>query len=323
MNQDKPKIKHVITGMEWSTTELHDLIAQAKRFSSHRRLGLGPTKDRMLGQGPTYAQDDVGEFSTHLKGKALILLFEKPSFRTRLSFMRAMQCLGGEVIESVSSTRKTEAPADLARVLNGYADVVMVRAHEEAFLLEMASASTVPLINGLSALHHPCQALADLCALSERYGSLDGLTLSYIGDGNNVLHSLLLLAPKVGVHVRYCCPKTRQPDAVIVKMAKTAYPALIQSYDSPIEAVSGAQAVYTDVWHSMGMGEVDEHQFDGFQVNEALMALSDNAVFMHCMPMERGKEVSCTLPDTPCSIVFSQSEYRLYAQMAVLLDVFS
>lgn len=298
MHQADCNIKHVITGLEWDDIQLHQLIETA----------------RLCKASPL-------SFSAQLQHKSLILLFEKPSFRTRLSFIRAMQYLGGAVIESVSATRKAEEPKDVARVLNGYADAVMVRTHEESALLEMASYLTVPLVNGLSALHHPCQALADLCALRERYGTLKGLTLTYIGDGNNVLHSLLLIAPKVGVRVQYCCPATRQPHPGIVKLAKNAYPMAIESFDTPVDAVSGVHAVYTDVWHSMGMSAVDEDVFSGFQVNEALMAHSDDGVFMHCMPMERGKEVSRTLPDAPCSIVFLQSEYRLYGQMSLLMSV--
>ncbi len=292
-------IKHILTGLEFNVEQLESLLALAHECKKNPHA-----------------------FEQVLHRKALILLFEKPSLRTRLSFMRAMQLLGGEVIESVSSTRKHEEPKDLARVLNGYAHGVMVRTHDDQQLQSFASASTIPIINGLSALHHPCQVLADLCVLQAVFGSLKGLTLSYIGDGNNVLNSLLLIAANLGVKIRYCCPKTCTPDAQILKTAQQLAPGSIRCDRSPEEAVSGAQAVYTDVWQSMGYDSVNVDLFAGFQVNEALMRLADkDAIFMHCMPMERGKEVSMTLPDSPCSKIFLQSEYRLYAQMALLMMI--
>lgn len=291
------EIKHVLTGMEFNAEQLSQLIELAQKCK----------------QNPS-------AFSQKLKGKALILLFEKPSFRTRLSFTRAMQLLGGEVIESVSATRKHETPQDLASVMNGYADAVMVRTHDDQVLQDMAQVSTIPIINGLSANHHPCQVLADLCVLKEVYGSFNNLVLSYIGDGNNVLHSLILMASKLGVSIQYCCPASRKPDMRILETAHQYSSHLVKRFDTPQEAVVGANAVYTDVWQSMGCEEVNERQFEGFQVNEALMGLAEKeAIFMHCMPMERGKEVSVTLPDQACSKIFLQSEYRLYAQMAILL----
>jgi ornithine carbamoyltransferase len=192
----------------------------------------------------------------------------------------------------------------------------------------MSQVSHIPIINGLSDLHHPCQILADLLTLQELFGSLQGLTLSYIGDGNNILHSLLLLAPALGVTIHYCCPETRGPDAGILatSLAKVKTgTGQIRSFSEPKQAVKGAHAIYTDVWTSMGFEDkTAEHLFAGFQVNEALLAQADpQAVFMHCLPMERGKEVSETLPEHPQSVIFRQSENRLHVQKALLLHLLS
>ena len=249
------------------------------------------------------------------------MIFEKPSFRTRLSFTLAMENLGGTAIESVSNTRKHEEPRDLVRVLNGYCDYVMLRTHDDDVLLEMAQYAKIPIINGLSALYHPCQVLADLLSIQEHFGSLDKVTLAYIGDGNNVLHSLLLMAPLVGVSVHYCCPAACQPDSRILIQSEQLFRGKIHSYSSPEAAVQNVDAVYTDVWTSMGFeGQTSESHFAGFQVNESLMThAKPGAVFMHCMPMERGKEVSMTLPDSPSSITFDQSENRMHVQKALLV----
>lgn len=292
------KTKHLLTGIELTNLNIISLLKLASLI-----------------------KQNADEYQTVLQDKTLAMLFEKPSFRTRLSFHLAIESLGGHSIESVSSTRKTEEPKDLIRVLNTYSDFVMIRTHDETCLHEMAQHSTIPIINGLSVLYHPCQALADLMSLQECFGTLDGLVLTYIGDGNNVLHSLLLMAPKVGVSIHYCCPLGHEPDSAVLLKAKQDYPDHIQCFTHPEEAVVGAHAVYTDVWLSMGFSlSADDTTFQNFQVNEQLMAKArPEAVFMHCMPMERGKEVSTTLPDEPCSIIFRQSENRLHIQKALLI----
>lgn len=289
--------RHLLTGMEFNRDEVQLILNQAKAMK----------------QTPAF-------YRQALASKSLAMIFEKPSFRTRLSFAMAIQSLGGVAIESISTTRKQETPADMARVLNGYADFIMVRTHDDGILAEMAKHAEVPVLNGLSALHHPCQIFADLLTLKEQFDALEGLTLAYVGDGNNILHSLMLLAPQLGITIHYCCPPGRQPDASISALAQNRYPEQIKAFSHPNDAVRHVQAVYTDVWTSMGFETVDEEAFAGFQVNESLMALADPAaVFMHCMPMERGKEVSSTLPDSPSSIIFRQSENRLHVQKALLL----
>ncbi len=299
LNTSPPKKpKHFLTGTELSTEELKHVLEKAKA----------------LKQTPSF-------YHQALASKSLAMIFEKPSFRTRLSFAMAIQSMGGITIESIGNTRKQETPADMTRVLNGYTDFIMIRTHADEILQEMALYAKVPVINGLSALHHPCQILADLLSLWEQFGSLDGLTVAYIGDGNNILHSLMLLAPQLGVTINYCCPKSHQPNNSIIKQAQEIKTGMIHNFSKPEDAVKNADAVYTDVWTSMGFeGQENEQAFQGFQVNESLMSYAKpEAVFMHCMPMERGKEVSETLPDSSASIIFTQSENRMHVQKALLL----
>jgi ornithine carbamoyltransferase len=290
---------HLLTGNELTAGEIHHLLNLADE------LKINPT-----------AHANV------LARKHLALLFEKPSLRTRMSFIVAMRQLGGDVIESVSTTRKNEEPEDQIRVLQGYCDAVMVRTFEDDTLERMKTHASIPIINGLSNLYHPCQTLADLMTLKNHFKTVEGLSICYLGDGNNILHSLLLMAPKLGIQVNYACPAQFGPNKDVLEIISQNYPNLIKSFDDPASAVSGCAAVYTDVWTSMGFEQKDESAFEGFQVNETLMAHADkDAVFMHCMPMNRGKEVSQTLPDQPCSVIFQQSENRLHAQKALLLNL--
>ncbi len=291
----KAKIPHFITGTELDTSQIRAILDTAK----------------LLKQVPE-------KYNNLLAGKSLAALFEKASFRTRFSFALAIQSLGGIYVESVSNTRKSEEPRDLIKVLNGYTDFVMIRTHEDSIFEEMVQYSTIPIINGLSELYHPCQILADLLTMEENFGYLDGLSLTYIGDGNNILHSLMLLCPQFGVKIKYCCPKQNQPKQEIVLQSNQA---MVQSYSSPQEAAYQSDAVYTDVWTSMGFeGKIQENNFTHFQVNEELIThAKSEAIFMHCMPMERGKEVSATLPDTTASVIYKQSENRLHVQKALLL----
>ena len=288
--------KHLLTGEEFSTLELKEILSLAKNLKKNR-----------------------GEYQNTLKNKHLALIFEKPSLRTRFSFTVAMRELGGDVVESQNQTSKFEEPQDTARVLGGYCQGIMLRTHDDENLKKMIECAPVPIINGLSAKHHPCQILADLMTLEEHYESLDGLKLSYVGDANNILNSLILLAPRFGVEVHYCIPCGRNIEEEILKRCDQS---LIFAHKSPEEAVKNSHAVYTDVWTSMGFDQADESLFEGFQVNEELMAKADpRAIFMHCMPMCRGKEVSVTLPDDKCSAIFRQSENRLHVQKAVLMKL--
>lgn len=295
--------KNLLTGEELSIDEIKSLLTLASELKMKRK---------------------AGQTSEILKGKHLALLFDKPSLRTRFSFTVAMHELGGHVVESLGETRKAEDPEDLIRVIERYCDAVMIRTHSDDLLTRMSQVSKIPLINGLSDLHHPCQILADLLTLQEVFGKLEGLKLTYIGDGNNILHSFLLLAPQMGIHLHYCCPKACQPNADILNQA------LVQAKktkgsnttcSTPMIAAQQAHAIYTDVWTSMGFeNKTDESLFEGFQVNEQLMQQAlPEAVFMHCLPLVRGKEVSQTLPDTRASVIFEQSENRLHIQKALLI----
>lgn len=292
--------QHLLTGAELSSVEVTYLLELAQELKKQRY-----------------------DYSRVLYQKHLALLFDKPSLRTRMSFTIAMRELGGNVIESENNNRKPEEPEDQMRVLQGYCDAVMIRTHDDNTLTRMQSVASIPLINGLSEFYHPCQSLADLMTLQEKFASLEGLKMAYLGDGNNVLHSLLLMAPQLGMHIHYCCPKNYGPDPEILRLAiSNAGKGKIIKFDDPCSAVKDCQAVYTDVWTSMGFEPRNLSQFEGFQVNEALMAHAANdAIFMHCMPMNRGQEVSGHLPDQPCSVIFQQSENRLHVQKALLYQL--
>lgn len=266
-----------------------------------------------------------------LAGKTVALIFEKPSLRTRLSFSVAITELGGSVVELLGSQKKNEEPEDTMQVLQGMVHGVMLRTFEHSVLDRMASKSRIPLINGLSDDHHPCQALADLLTIYQRFGKLKGQKIAYIGDGNNVLHSLLLLAPIVGVDVHYACPAGYQPKAEILARAQARIAAnkgsgKIKKFTSPSAAVAGVQAVYTDVWASMGQEESKEERekaFKGFQVNlELFNKAAKNAIAMHCLPMVRGLEITGEVADHPRSALFQQAENRLHAQKALLIGMF-
>lgn len=289
------KVKNILTGEELSEKEILEIVSKAKHLKR-----------------------DPNRYSTLLSGKSLVMLFDKPSLRTRLSFSLAIQTLGGMIVESISDTRKSEEPKDVVRVIDKYADYIMIRTNNDNILKEMSYYSRVPLINGLSDLYHPCQILADLMTIQEYFGQLHNITVAYVGDGNNILHSLMIMAPKLGVHLKYCCPESNHPNQEIVNRWSNKK---VTSALSPGEAVSQADVIYTDVWTSMGFeGKIDERKFIHFQVNEVLMKRAKpGALIMHCMPMNRGKEISIELPDSYRSIIFDQSENRLHVQKALLL----
>lgn len=302
--QKAPLVPHFLTGTEFSRTELSALLDLAETMKIERAKG-------------------IQRFD--LSGQTVVLLFEKPSLRTRVSFTVAVQELGGHVLEIDQNVRKKEEPEDTIRVLGGYAHAVMVRTFEHSILERMIEKSPVPVINGLSDTHHPCQVLADLQTLRQSFGELNGLKLTYVGDGNNMLHSLLLLAPFMGVSVSYACPIGYQPDPMVVALAKKrarGTGAVVTSHLDPADAVKGANAVYTDVWASMGFeGEAEERDkaFANYALTEALYAhAAPGALIMHCMPMIRDKEIAASLVDHECSALFRQSENRMHAQKALL-----
>ncbi len=259
------------------------------------------------------------------KGQTLAMLFEKPSLRTRVTFEAGMTQLGGNAIYLEGRLGVRETVPDVARNLDRWIDGIMARTFDHSAVVELAEYAGIPVINGLSDREHPCQALADFQTLAERKGDLRGLTLAYVGDGNNVAHSLMLLAAKVGTHFRLGCPVSYEPDEQLWQTAQEfarATGAVLTVTHDPAEAVRDADAVYTDVWASMGQEDEAAARallFAPFQVNAALMAhAAPDALVMHCLPAHRGEEISADVLDGPQSVVFDQAENRLHAQKAIL-----
>jgi len=260
-----------------------------------------------------------------LAGRAMALVFEKPSLRTRATFAVGMSQLGGEAIylgpaEVGMGTRET--PADCARNLDRWFDLVTVRTFGHEIIEEMARHSAVPVINALTDAYHPCQVLADCQTLIEHKGKLAGLKIAFVGDGNNVVHSWIEAAAIVPFSFAAACPKNYQPNAAILAKA-TARGAAVTVTDSVEAAVSGADAVYTDVWTSMGQEKEAPERLDAFrayQVNDRVVALAKkDAVVMHCLPAHRGEEITDDVLDGPQCVAFDQAENRLHAQKAVMV----
>ena len=259
-----------------------------------------------------------------LRGRTLAMVFQKPSNRTRVSFEVGMYQLGGHALplspQEIQMGRR-ETPSDTGRVLARYIDAIMARVFDHAEVEELAAAAEVPVINGLSDLHHPCQALADLLTVREEFGELGGLKITYVGDGNNVAHSLALGCALTGATLTIAHPEGHGPDPEVVELAAKlgAAPTLTQD---PQSGVEGARVVYTDVWASMGQeAEAEERRkrFAPYQVNEELMGhAAPDAIFLHCLPAHRGEEVTAGVIDGPRSRVFDQAENRLHAQKALL-----
>ncbi len=263
-----------------------------------------------------------------LSGKTLVIMFEKPSLRTRVSFELAMRQLGGEAIylsPAEVGLGERESVPDVARVLSHYANAITARTFSHQTLEVLASHATVPVINALSDLEHPCQALADLLTIYEKKNDLAGLTLAFIGDGNNVAHSLMLASALAGINFRVASPARYRVQDRILSLAQgyaVASGAEILATEEPQEAVTGADVVYTDVWTSMGQeAEAEERRqaFRRYQVNSELMSLAkEDAILMHPLPAHRGEEVSESILDSPKSVVFDQAENRLHMQKALL-----
>ena len=298
--------KHLISLMDWSTDEIEEVLSLAARVKA-----------------------DPGKWRTALTGKTLAMIFQKKSTRTRVSFEAGMVQLGGHGLflgAGDLQLGRGESIADTAAVLSRYVDGIMARVYAQQDIVDLAAHGTVPIINGLSDTFHPCQAFADFLTLREHKGELPGLKLTYVGDGNNVAHSLMLCGAKLGVSVTVGAPEGYHPNADIVaaaQLAGRATGATIEVIADPAEAVRGAHAVYTDVWASMGQEAEQkkrEADFAGWQVDEALMAqAAAGAIFMHCLPAHRGEEVSAGVCDGPQSVIFDEAENRLHAQKALLL----
>jgi ornithine carbamoyltransferase len=300
----------LITGTEWNAArvqELFQLSAEVKARPDH--------------------------YGSALAGRFLALILEKPSLRTRVTFEVGMRSLGGTAIfldQTLSRLGERESIPDVARNLSRWVHGIVARVFEQQELEELAEFANVPVINALSDRFHPCQAYADFFTLHERYAALRGLKLAYVGDGNNVCHSLMAVAARVGAEMRIATPAGYEPDASLVQDAQQVSRknhGSLKIFRSPQEAVAGAQAVYTDVWASMGQEEEAAARakiFASYQVNDSLMAqAAPDALFMHCLPAHRGAEVTDSVMDSPRSIVFDQAENRLHVQKAILLMLLS
>jgi ornithine carbamoyltransferase len=300
--------RDLLTGAEWDPAGIRELY--------HLAVDIKARPDRYRGA---------------LGGRFLALIFEKPSLRTRVTFEVGIASLGGSSVfldHTASRLGQRESIRDVARNLERWVQGIVARTFEQTALEELAAHTRIPVINALTDRFHPCQALADFFTLEERFGGLRGLKLAYVGDGNNVCHSLLLAGARVGAHVRVATPEGYEPDPVIVAEARRAARetrAKIEILRAPQEAVAGAQAIYTDVWASMGQeaeAAARELIFAPYRVDEALLALAaPEAVFLHCLPAHRGSEVTDGVMDSPQSFVFDQAENRLHVQKAILLTL--
>jgi ornithine carbamoyltransferase len=268
------------------------------------------------------------KYKSALAGKTLAMIFQKSSTRTRVSFEVGIYQLGGLGLFLSGNDLQLgrgETVADTARVLSRYVNGIMARVYAHNDIVELAKCASVPVINGLSDLLHPCQALADYFTILEKKKDLAGRKIAYVGDGNNMCHSLLYGANKVGMNIAVATPPGYEPKSIIVKSANREAQQVgvtIEVTQDPAEAVRGADVVYTDVWASMGQeaeAEQRREAFAGYQVDDALMGQAKpDAVFMHCLPAHRDEEVSASVLDGPQSIVFDQAENRLHVQKAIL-----
>ena len=276
------------------------------------------------------AQLKSGDRRIDLGNRVLGLIFTKASTRTRVSFQVAMARLGGQTVDlnpSVTQLGRGEPLEDTARVLSRYCDALAIRTYAQQELVDYAHWASVPVINALTDLEHPCQALADFLTMQEVHGDLAGQTLAYIGDGNNVAHSLMLCGALLGVNVRIGCPEGFEPLPGVLDQARALaqHGAVIEVTSDPVQAVAGAQAVYTDVWASMGQEaeQVErERAFASFCVDQALMDQADAAaIVLHCLPAHRGEEISDEVMESAASRIFAQAENRLHAQQALLASL--
>ena len=301
----------LLTGAEWSPAHARDLLHLSADIKAR------PVR-----------------YASTLQGKFIALIFEKPSLRTRVTFEVGIQSMGGKVLfldhtQASASLGARESIADVARNLDRWVQGIVARVYHQRVLEEMAANADIPVINALSDKFHPCQALADFFTLEEKFGALRGFKLTYVGDGNNVCHSLIYLAARLGVHLRIATPPEYAPDPAVVadgKRIARETRARIELLTDPREAVAGAMGVYTDSWTSMGFeteGKIRDAAFQPYQVNAELMSLAaPDAVFMHCLPAHRGKEVTPEILDGPHSLVLDQSENRMYVQKAILHTLF-
>lgn len=262
------------------------------------------------------------------KGHTMAMVFSKPSARTRVSFETGFFRLGGHALylgPADIDLGKREPARDVARVLSGYNDLIMARLFDHSHILELAQYADIPVINGLTDYNHPCQIMADILTVKEQRGHLDNLKVAYVGDGNNIVHSWLRLAARIPFHLAVACPESYAPDPATVRIATSAGLSDIEILSDPKLAVASADIVYTDVWASMGQKhELEERKrhFSGYTVTGELMSLAKpTAKFMHCLPAQRGLEVTDQVLESEASVVFAQAQNRMHAQNAIMLMV--
>lgn len=301
-------MKHFLDLADWSSADLWAMLNMARALKEQfKRKGANKPL---------------------LKGKALGMIFQKPSLRTRVSFEMAMEHVGGHALylsPQEIGLGKRESIADVARVLGGYVDVIMARTFDHEHVLDLARWSPVPVINGLTDYNHPCQAMADMLTIYEEFGRLEGLHLAYLGDSNNVATSLMMAAAQFGMQMTIGSPAGYQPkEATLEKAHRLSRGQLsVGVTDDPAAAIRQADVVYTDTWTSMGQEEEVERRrqvFPPFQVNRELLAeASPQAIVLHCLPAHRGEEITDDVADGPQSRLFPQAENRLHAQKGILV----
>ncbi|TKJ25966.1 MAG: ornithine carbamoyltransferase [Hadesarchaea archaeon B3_Hades] len=303
-------VKHLLSMQDLSPNEIEAILDKAEGLKEKLRRG---------------------EPHELLQGKTLGMIFEKPSLRTRVTFETGMTQLGGHAIYLAPADiqlGKRESVPDAARNLSRWVDAVMARLFKHDIIVELARHSSVPVINGLTDLHHPCQTLGDLLTIREHKGKLRGLKLAWVGDGNNVCNSLLLGCTLVGMNISAVCPHGYEPDANVMTQAKKNAEksgAKLELLTNPKKAVAGADVIYTDVWVSMGQEKEAKRRmraFEGYQVNAQLLKLAKpNVIVMHCLPAHRGQEITDEVIDGPRSVVLDQAENRMHAQKALLVSL--
>ncbi len=303
-------MRHFIDISDYAQDEVRDVLNLAIRMKDEWRHGGNPEL---------------------LEGMVLAMIFQKPSLRTRVSFDMAMRHLGGDALylsPDEIGLGEREAISDISRVVSRYVDAVMARVFAHDHILELARHSSVPVINGLSDFNHPCQAMADMLTILERFGHLEGLKLAFVGDGNNVAVSLLYASSRLGIDFTIATPRgyeiPSKSVAVAEELAQESGSEIRQLHD-PGQAVKGAHVIYTDTWVSMGdEAEAQERLlvFEPFQVNQGLIGGADpTAIVMHCLPAHRGQEITDEVADGPQSVIFQQAENRMHAQKAILVTL--
>ncbi|PWH16006.1 MAG: ornithine carbamoyltransferase [Anaerolineae bacterium] len=304
------EMKHFLDVLDYSSDDLQEMIDLAVKLKSQWKNGGNPPL---------------------LRRKVLGMIFQKPSLRTRVSFDMAMRHLGGDALylsPAEIGLGKREAISDVARVLSGYVDAIMARVFEHNHVLELARWASVPVINGLSDYNHPCQAMADALTIYEKFGTLKGVQVTFVGDGNNVAVSLMHICVKLGANFTMANPEGYDMPAKAIELAKEVARetgSQLTFLRDPHQAVKGAQVIYTDTWTSMGQEEeaqIREKVFPPYQVNQQLVAEADkDVIVMHCLPAHRGQEITDDVADGPHSALFPQAHNRLHAQKAILVKL--